>query len=232
MVAVLRCGEGAALSHASAAALWGIWRCDGVRPQVSVAADVVRRPSGITVYRRTRFETTTERGIRVTTPICTLVDLAANFSPKVVEAAVNEADKLDLVSPERLRAALEGLDHRPGAPALRKLLDRRTFTLTDSELERRFIPIAKRAGLPPPKTQQLVNGYRVDFFWPDLGLVVETDGLRYHRTTAQQTKDHLRDQAHTAAGLVPLRFTHAQVKFEAKHVERTLRAVVSRLRRR
>ena len=56
-------------------------------------------------------------------------------------------------------------------------------------------------------TRQRVNGFEVDFFWPTLGLVVETDGLRYHRTPAQQARDRVRDQAHTAAGLTPLRFT-------------------------
>jgi hypothetical protein len=46
--------------------------------------------------------------------------------------------------------------------ALRALLDRHTLTLTDSELERRFLPIARRAGLPPPLTQREVNGLRVE----------------------------------------------------------------------
>jgi very-short-patch-repair endonuclease len=73
-----------------------------------------------------------------------------------------------------------------------------------------------------------VNGYRVDFHWPELGLVVETDGLRYHRTPTQQARDRRRDQAHTAAGLTPLRFTHHQVAHEAQSVETTLRAVVRR----
>ena len=53
-----------------------------------------------------------------------------------------------------------------------------------------------------PLTRVRVNGYEVDFYWPDLGLVVETDGLAYHRTPAQQAADRVRDQAHTAAGLV------------------------------
>jgi very-short-patch-repair endonuclease len=74
-----------------------------------------------------------------------------------------------------------------------------------------------------------VNGFRVDFFWPDLGLVVETDGLTYHRTAAQQARDRLRDQAHTAAGLTPLRFTHAQVRYEPGHVEHVLRTTYRRL---
>ena len=59
-----------------------------------------------------------------------------------------------------------------------------------------------------------LNGFKVDFYWPGLGLVVETDGLRYHRRPAQQAADRVRDQAHTAAGLTPLRFTHAQIRFD------------------
>ncbi len=117
-----------------------------------------------------------------------------------------------------------------GVAALRETLDRRTFVLTDSELERRFLPIARGAGLPPPETQRMVNGFRVDFYWHELGLVVETDGLRYHRTPAQQAADRVRDQAHTAAGLTPLRFTHAQVRYERRHVEETLRTISQRLR--
>jgi very-short-patch-repair endonuclease len=69
----------------------------------------------------------------------------------------------------------------------------------------------------------------VDFYWPRLGLVVETDGLRYHRTPSQQARDRLRDQAHTAAGLTTLRFTAAQVRFEEARVKATLIAVVTRL---
>ena len=70
---------------------------------------------------------------------------------------------------------------------------------------------------------------RVDFHWPDLGLVVETDGLRYHRTPAEQARDRVRDQAHTVAGLVPLRFTRAQVRFEPERVKKTLAMVAGRL---
>jgi very-short-patch-repair endonuclease len=114
--------------------------------------------------------------------------------------------------------------------ALRELLDRRNFVLTHTELERRFVPIAKRAGLPPPQTQRWLNDGRVDFYWPQLKLVVETDGVRYHRTPAQQAVDRRRDQEHTAAGLTPLRFTHEQVVYEAKRVETVLARVGDRLR--
>ena len=55
--------------------------------------------------------------------------------------------------------------------------------------------------------------------------MVETDGLRYHRTPAQQARDAVRDQIQTAAGLTSLRFTRAQVRYDAAHVERILTAV-------
>jgi very-short-patch-repair endonuclease len=105
------------------------------------------------------------------------------------------------------------------------VLDRDTFRLTDSPLELRFLRLVRKTGLPPPETQAWVNGFRVDFYWPRLGLIVETDGLRYHRTAAQQAKDRRRDQVHAAAGLRTLRFSAAQVRFEPDHVRETLAAV-------
>ena len=83
--------------------------------------------------------------------------------------------------------------------------------------------------MPQPLTQWWVNGFRVDFYWPELELVVETDGLRYHRTPAEQARDRLRDQTHTAAGLVPLRFTHEQVRYEPEHVRAILAQTARRL---
>jgi hypothetical protein len=64
---------------------------------------------------------------------------------------------------------------------------------------------------------------------PDRSLVVETDSLRYHRTATQQTKDMLRDQRHTAAGLTCLRFSHYQVAHERDYVRATLTTVARRL---
>jgi hypothetical protein len=139
-----------------------------------------------------------------------------------LERAVNEADKRDLIDPESLRAALERYAGECGVRRLRALLDRDTFRLSDQELEVLFRPIAESAGLPTPETKVHVNGFEVDFFWPQLGLVVETDGLRYHRTAATQSRDALRDQTHTAAGLATLRFTHRQVKYESRHVRSVL----------
>ena len=191
------------------------------------------RPADLVVHRRRNLreeDVTSHHRVPTTTPARTLVDLATRLRLDHLEAAVNEADKLDLISPERLRGALEQYAGQPGVMALRKVLDDRTFVLTDSELERRFLAIVRGAKLPRPETGRYVNGFRIDFHWPDLGLVVETDGLRYHRTPAQQARDRLRDQAHVVAGLTVLRFTHAQVAFERRHVRATLEAVVRRLK--
>jgi very-short-patch-repair endonuclease len=169
--------------------------------------------------------------IPLTQPARTLIDLATELGPKSLERAVNEADKRDLIDPESLRLALEQHAGEPGVRPLRILLDRQTFRLSDTELEVLFRPIAARAGLPAPLTKEMVNGFEVDFYWPDLGLVVETDGWRYHRTASAQTRDALRDQTHTASGLTPLRFSHYQVKHDPQHVLRILSRTVANLQR-
>jgi very-short-patch-repair endonuclease len=186
-----------------------------------------RRRRGLRVYRRptlAKRNVDSQKDIPVTGIVQTMVDLAASLDRRAVERTVNEADRLGLITPPELRVALEVHRCEPGVRPLRTMLDQRTFRLTRSELERLFLPMAERVGLPLPLTKQWVNGFEVDFYWPDLGLVVETDGLQYHRTPAEQARDRLRDQAHTAAGMRPLRFTHEQVRYEPEHVLTTLRA--------
>lgn len=234
MAAVLICGEGATLSHRSAAALWeiGTEKRGVIDVSVTHRAELKRR--GLRV--RSRPSLTTERiathdGIPVTTPVQTLVDLSTELAPIRVERAVNEADKRDLIDPETLRAELDRYIGEPGVKALRALLDKRTFRLSDSDLEILFRPIAMDAGLPPPLTKQMVNGFEVDFFFPDLGLVIETDGLRYHRTPSTQARDARRDRAHTLAGMTPVRFTHYEIKHESARVRSELRQIAATLTR-
>ena len=232
MAAVLFCGPGAALSHRSAAALWGLGIAPAGRIEISVSAVSSARGLRVRVHRRPTLQAddlATRDGIPLTSPARTLLDLATQLSRGSLERAINEADRLDLVDPDSLRAAIAAYRGQSGVARLRTVLDRRTFRMTDSELERRFLPLVAGAGLPLPLTRKQVNGFRVDFYWPDLGLVVEADGLRYHRTPAQQARDRLRDQTHTAAGLTPLRFTHAQIRFEADRVRETLAVVARRL---
>ena len=165
---------------------------------------------------------TRRRNIPVTTPVRTLIDLATELEDRPLERAVNQADVHDLVDPEALRKALAERTGEPGVKRLAALLDRHTFRLSDSDLEIYFRPLAAQAGLPVPETKAWVLGFEVDFHFPDLGLVVETDGLRYHRTAAEQARAVKRDQTHVAAGLRVLRFTHWQIAYEAAYVVEVL----------
>lgn len=235
MAAVLSCGSEAMLSHRSAAALWGLLPVLAGAIDVAVPAEVVRRRPGIRLHRKVDLGENVRRAVRgipLTDPVTTLIDLATCASRKELEAAVNEADQLDLVDVETLRAELDSLPSRAGIARLRVLLDVHAFVLTTTELERRFLPIAMAAGLPAPRSQVWLNGCRVDFYWPDLGLVIEADSLRYHRTAAKQAADQRRDHAHLLAGLTPLRFTHYEVRHNPRYVKGVLESMVERLRRR
>jgi hypothetical protein len=160
-------GNGAALSHRSAAALWGIgeerpewidlsiWRYRSVR----LAGLQVRGRPSLAVSEILIYD-----DLPVTSPVQTLIDLATELSPIEVERVVNDADKRDLIDPESLRIALDDHAGEPGVRPLRLILDRLTFQLSDSDLEIYFRPIAASAGLPSPLSKHRVNGFEVDFF--------------------------------------------------------------------
>src|SRR3954451_16119681 len=224
--AVLACGAGAVLSHLSAAILWGLIRVRARMIEVSVPLNRNPRRKGIKVHRRKIIDPTRHKGIPVTTPTQTLLDVALRLNGEQYERAVNEAANRDLIDPEELRAALDTLGPLPGIRPLRQLLDRDTYICTETELEQRFVPIARRAGLPKPEAQAHLNGRRVDFYFRELGIVVEANSLRFHRTPSQQANDARRTQAHMKAGLLPVPFTHHQITYDPKYVEHTLHHVV------
>jgi very-short-patch-repair endonuclease len=228
MAAVLACGDDAALSHRSAAELWGIGHEEANRIDVSIRRKSKITRQGIKVRARPSLDAkciAVRFGIPVTNPVQTLIDLATELKPMRLERAVNEADKLDLVDPETLRRALDAYGGMPGVRTLRTMLDRHTFRLSDSDLEIMFRPLAIAADFPVPLTKHRVLGYETDFWFPDHGLIVETDGLRYHRTPSQQARAAQRDQKHTAAGLRVLRFTHWQIAHAPDEVTDVLRRI-------
>jgi very-short-patch-repair endonuclease len=231
MAAVLSCGPEALLSHRSAAVLWGIaQKAEGI--DVTVPEGVYRRRQGIRVHRRSQLgkgHRCRVVGIPITDPLSTLVDLASCSPEWQVEQAVNAADRLDLIDPETLRATVPKLPSRPGMALLRRVAGCKT--ITDTGLERKFLTIVRAANLPRPQTQVWISGYRVDFYWPDLGLIVEADGWLYHRTPGAQTTDRRRDQAHARDGMTTLRFGEDQIRYAPDEVRRTLASVVSRLER-
>src|SRR4051812_13624595 len=142
-----------------------------------------------------------------------------------LERAINEAAILDLVHPERLRAELPS---GRGARKVARLLDRDSFVVTENELEQAFVPIAHAAGLTNLETQVHTDGGRVDFLCRDLGVVIEADGLRFHRTASQQSNDLARTHRNALADLLTLRFSHWQIFHEPEYVREVLSGVAAR----
>jgi hypothetical protein len=130
IAAVLGCGPGAALSHEPAGEALGIRRRRAGPIDVTVPGPR-RAPRGIRLHR-SRIpdgDLVRSHGIPVTSVVRTLLDLAQRLTTKELETAVNEADKLDLIDPDRLRRALATRRGKPGVAALRALVDRHTVTL-------------------------------------------------------------------------------------------------------
>jgi very-short-patch-repair endonuclease len=219
MAAVLACGDGAALSDQSAAENYAILKRHPGPVHVSVRVPRAPRIRGIKVHRRVQFDVRIHNGIPTTSPVCTVIDIARGLDDARLERAINEAVNRDLVDLDELREAARGR-----SSAIVRLVDRATFVVTDTILEQRFLRIVRRAGLPLPETQHRLPGGRVDFFWPALDLIVETDSLRFHRTPFQQRTDLVRDQTHFKAEMRTLRFSHWQVWHEPDYVETILRA--------
>lgn len=171
LAALLSCGAHSALSHASGLALCRVR--SGLGPQVidvSVPRQLRRRQPNVRLHRLKRGteEIRIRDGIPVLSPARLLLNAAATVSIQQLERDINIADAQGLISVDALGRAIRGFRHEPGVAALRAVVLGHTFTLTDSELERIFLPVARSAELPDPLTRRYVNGFRVDFFWPDL----------------------------------------------------------------
>lgn len=232
MAATLACGPTALLSHASAAALWGLSRA---RPgPVHVTIPESKRPTGRGLaIHRTRHLDPLDRTVRERIPVTaiprTLLDLAEVEKPRRLRRAVEEADRLGLLHLGDLGRAIERHPGRRGIAPLRALLSDYTEAApTRSELEDRFLDLCRGAGLPAPQTNVVVAGLEVDAYWPESGLVVELDGYRYHGGPDAHERDHERTLRLQDAGCEVRRFTWRQVTCKAATVEGSLRAELDR----
>jgi very-short-patch-repair endonuclease len=203
LAAVLAC-KGSVLSHRSAGALW----------ELPIGDNGLTHVIAPTKHRRRRVDShqgavadrdrTTRHGIPVTTIARTLVDLSHSLDDESLHRVVREAQFRGVFDEARVK---ETLTRRPSA-RLRTYLG--VTTLTQTELEDRFLRLCRRHRIPTPATQYGTKP-RVDFIWHDQRLVVEVDGWEAHRTRVAFQQDRTTTNALQLQGLVVLRYTHDDV---------------------
>jgi hypothetical protein len=208
LAAVLACGEGAVLSHRSAAELWGLHPSAAARVDVAVSHTSGFRTTARIVVHRSRREmrTTMRDAIPVTTPMQTLADLATAVPRRQLEKAAENAEAARLLDLNQLDAT------HPGAKRLLAVVDEHDLgSFTRSEIEDAFLELCDRYEIPRPLVSSRVEGFEVDSCWPDERLIVETDG-RHHTTRARFESDRARDALLTSIGWRVMRFTRRQVR--------------------
>lgn len=228
MAALLACGDGSALSHYAAGAVWSFWRGPVLPVHVTVPGASGRALRNIVAHRSrlTDAEVMVVNDLRVTSPARTIVDLTATLGPRAMRETIERAQDLKRFHRDEIAAAATG---RPGTKRLGELI-----ALMDpdednarSHLERLFLAVVRGARLPRPNVNQPIADARRDFVWPDHRLAVEVDGYAYHSSREDLRRDRRRDRQLTALGWRPARFTYEEVAFEPKLVARDLAALLA-----
>jgi predicted transcriptional regulator of viral defense system len=237
LAGVLAMGPGAFLSHASAAALWGL-AADSRKVHVTAPSGRQVRPGrkGIQVHRCafTPEEHTVRDGIPVATVARTLFDLAERSAPHELESAWSEAARLRLL---RVPAVARVYERRPGRRRARKrirplLAAQQSYDEgRRSPLEDRFAAFIGAHRLPPPDTNVLVDGDEVDALWAAARLIVELDSWEFHAHRAAFETDRSRDTDHLLSGYRTIRVTHRRLDREADRLAAQIRALLGEERR-
>jgi hypothetical protein len=185
--ALLAAGDGSALSHTGAAGFYGQV---AVREVIEVTAPTQRRgDERLKVHTAKRCDVVRKRGLVVTTPAQTLLDLAAAGWP--IDRMTHEMAAASIVSLDDLRTFARNRRGEPGAAALARALD---LPHTRSAWERRFLRWATTLeGVPAPVTNDRIGHLTVDCHWPDHHLVIELDTDQTHGTAWKRRDDVKRD---------------------------------------
>ena len=224
-------GPRAVASHEIAAQLWGLALVVPGRNRITVPRDRSRtRVAGWRLHRSDLppDEVVVRNGVRVTSVVRTVVDLAAVLPLDEAVAAADSAVRLRLVTLAQLVAGLRARRGR-GAAAPRAVA---SLVRPDSgsALESLLRVLLVQAGLPPPETQVLIcepDGQfvaRVNFCWRQARLVVEADGFGFHSNRAAYRRDRERLNALERLGWRVLRFSWEDVRHWKHHVAATVTA--------
>jgi predicted transcriptional regulator of viral defense system len=232
MAAVLALGDGALLSHVSAAALWGIRHSSSSQVHVTVPTPCGRKDRrGIVVHRSLTLrpaDIAERQAIPVTSVSRTLLDLAGMLAPGRLERAVEQALALRLFDLSATHDVLAANPRRPGAAALARIVAaiHDEPSLTRLELEALMLDLCDAHGIERPEVNVVVEGVEVDFFWRAQRLIVETDGRESHETPTAFARDRERDERLTVLGYRVVRFTYRRLVDHPAAVAATLRTLL------
>jgi very-short-patch-repair endonuclease len=231
IAAVLACGPGALLSHRSAAELWGLMHSSGRRIDVIVAGNGRHSSDRLCLHRARNLhpeDHATLDGIPVTSLARTLLDLAAVVPPRVLERAVEEAERLRLFDLRAVERLLERSRGHRGRRALIAAIAEAAHTVlwTRSELEKQFLKLCRAAALPQPAVNVWAEGFEVDAVWLEQKLVVELDGYEHHGGRSAFERDRKRDTKLQLAGYRPIRVTQRRIEREPDELVGELRGLL------
>lgn len=239
--ATLVCGEGAVVSHRTAAALMGLL------DRIPASIDVIprnqrgRRIDGVRWHdvRPPRpWEVGTFDGIPCTSPARTLVDTSGEVGMRTLRSCFERAAARKLLDVKAVEVAI-GRGGRRGTVDLQELLNEwRPVTTTvatqklKSPLEAMVLPLLAKRGLPVPRCNapvELIDGrIEVDFLWAERRFVLEADSRDFHATEVAFERDRWRDRELMRVGYSSLRVTKCQAEREPEEVADAIAGELSR----
>lgn len=235
LAVALAVGGLVAVSHRSAAGLWGM---AGVEAPdcIEVVTDLRRwsRLEGVIGHRSGALfeeDLTVVRGIPVTSRARTLVDLSGTLSMGQLGRTLDDCLRRGLRL-DALRRCAGRLAPAPGRrmKLVHTLLAERLpgYDPGDSDLETRVLRLLVDAGLPIPRQQVAVRvgarNLRLDLAYPDVRVGVELDGWEHHGTFSAFHGDRERDALLASAGWVVAHFSARTTDDEIVSAVTALRA--------
>jgi len=195
LAAVKACGPGAVLSHRAATGHWEFLDPVEGPIEVTVTGSATRVIPGLVVHRTAVLEprdVTRHRGVPVTRPARTLLDLAAVGGSGELRQAVRRAQGQRRVAIPQLVEVIERLGPRRGSRRLARVIAAGPAP-TRSVLEDVVLDLILAAGIAHPDVNRplLVGTRRVvpDFRWPAERLIVEADGAAWHENPIARVDD-------------------------------------------
>jgi hypothetical protein len=219
--ALLYAGPGAMLSHATA--LWWHGLIDRQPWPLQVTTRRrCRSIRGIRVYGRRAHDRIIHRRLPTTTIEQALLDFAVLAPHERLRHVLAVADYRKVLDIAALHVI--GGSGRAGSISLRQALKRHEPKLahTLSPLERLFLPLCERVGIPLPDVNVYIEGVLVDAVWRDRKLVVELDGRDNHSSWAQIQSDRSKELCLRSAGYGVIRYGTRQLEEQANDVEADL----------